>query len=119
MLCVHLRGLERIVPPQQFELARFALVLKSRRQLEKRALTGGRHDLFTDLVITVIDLNCHHQISGVLERIRVFAQEFLGVQQVVARNAPARSHPAPIFRPSLMLPRPIYASPSLNCMTVS
>ena len=79
-LAAHFGDLERIVAPQQFELPRFTFVVELRGELEERALPRVRHELLAERVIAVIDLNRHHQVARVLQRVRVFPEQFLGVQ---------------------------------------
>ena len=81
---MHLRRLERIVTPQQLKLPSLAFVVEFRRQFEKSALTSDRHDFLADLFITMINLDCHHQISGMLQRIGVFPQELFDIEEIIA-----------------------------------
>ena len=83
-LATHFGDLERIVPPQQLEFAGLALVVELRGELEKRALPRVRHEFFADRVVAVIHLDRHHQVARMFQRIRVFTQQLLGVQQVAA-----------------------------------
>ena len=105
-LSAHFGYFERVVAPQEFELARLALVVELRRQLEERALPRVRHELLADLVVAMVHLDRHHQVARVLQRVRIFAQQFLRVQQVAAGER-LGDRASASFWPALMLPRPM------------
>jgi hypothetical protein len=54
----------------------------------------------------MVGLDRHHQIAGVFERIRVLAQRFLGIQQLLPVRASVMALSAN-FSPSLMFPKPM------------